>query len=118
MALHDRSAKRETMVVGKMPYQLRLPYYLWTREAVGALIEREYSVKLTPASIGNYLARWGMSPRKPVRRAYERNNEAVTRWLEADYPAFAAKASSSERRSTGRTSADYVALTFAAGALS
>ncbi len=31
----------ETMVLGKMPDQLRLPFYLWTREAVGDLIARE-----------------------------------------------------------------------------
>ena len=92
-ALGVRQMKRiETMVVGKMPDQLRLPFYLWTREAVGALIEREYGVKLTPASIGNYLKRWGMSPQKPVRRAYERNAEAISRWLETDYPAIAATA--------------------------
>ena len=62
----------ETMVVGKMPDQLRLPFYLWTREASAALIEREYGVKLTPASIGNYLKRWGTSPQKPLHRAYDR----------------------------------------------
>ena len=82
----------ETMVLGKMPDQLRLPFYLWTREAVGDLIAREYGVSLCPASIGNYLKRWGMSPQKPVRRAYERNDEAIDRWLETDYPAIAAKA--------------------------
>ena len=92
-ALGVRQMKRiETMVLGKMPDQLRLPLYLWTREAVGALIEREYGLKLTPASIGNYLKRWGMSPQQPVRRAYERNDEAITRWLETDYPAIAANA--------------------------
>ena len=92
-ALGPRQMKRiETLVVGKMPDQLRLPFYLWTREAVGALIEREYGLTLTPASIGNYLKRWGMSPQKPVRRAYERNDEAITRWLETDYPAIAANA--------------------------
>jgi len=92
-ALGVRQMKRiETMVVGRMPDQLRLPFYLWTREAVAALIEREYGLKLTPASIGNYLKRWGMSPQKPVRRAYERNDEAITRWLETDYPAIAANA--------------------------
>ena len=92
-ALGVRQMKRiETMVLGKMPDQLRLPFYLWTREAVGDLIAREYGVSLCPASIGNYLKRWGMSPQKPVRRAYERNDEAIDRWLETDYPAIAAKA--------------------------
>ena len=92
-ALNVRQMRRiEGMVRGKMPDQLRLSFYLWTREAVGALIKREYGVVLSPASIGNYLKRWGMSPQKPVRRAYERNDEAIARWLETDYPAIAALA--------------------------
>ena len=92
-ALGARQMKRiETMVIGKMPDQMRLPFYLWTREAVGALIEREYGLKLSPASVGNYLKRWGMSPQKPVRRAYERSDEAIARWLDTDYPLIAANA--------------------------
>jgi transposase len=92
-ALNVRQMKRiEGMVLGKMPDQLRLPLYLWTREAVGALIEREYGVALSAASIGNYLKRWGMSPQKPVRRAYERNDAAIKSWLETDYPAIAVDA--------------------------
>ena len=92
-ALNVRQMKRiETMVIGKMPDQLRLPFYLWTREAVGALIEREYGIGLSATSIGNYLERWGMSPQKPVRRAYERNDEKIANWLQTDYPAIAADA--------------------------
>lgn len=85
-------ARIKTIVIGKMPDQLRLPFYLWTREAVGALIEREYGVVLSAASIGNYLERWGMTAQKPVRRAYERNDEAIANWLQTDYPAIAADA--------------------------
>ena len=92
-ALNARRMKRiESIVLGKMPDQLRLPFYLWTRGAVGALIEREYGIALSAASIGNYLKRWGMSPQKPVRRAYERDDAAIQRWLETDYPAIAADA--------------------------
>ena len=92
-ALNARRMKRiESIVLGKMPDQLRLPFYLWTREAVGALIEREYGIALSAASIGNYLKRWGMSPQKLVRRAYERDDTAIQRWLETDYPAIAADA--------------------------
>ncbi|MDA3625667.1 winged helix-turn-helix domain-containing protein [Saccharopolyspora sp. WRP15-2] len=40
--------------------------------------------------IGNYLRSWGLSPQKPIRRAYEQDLEAVHRWLEEDYPAIAA----------------------------
>ena len=91
--LSPKQGKRiRALVIGKMPDQLILPFYLWTREAVGQLIERETGIKLSLASIGNWLARWGMSAQKPVRRAYERNDQKIAAWLAADYPAIHAKA--------------------------
>lgn len=57
-----------------------------------AQMKREYGIALSAASIGNYLKRWGMSPQKPVRRAYERDDTAIQCWLETDYPAIAADA--------------------------
>ena len=33
-----------------------------------------------------------MSPQKPVRRAYERQDAAITRWLTQEYPALARQA--------------------------
>lgn len=80
------------MVIGRMPDQLKLPFYLWTRDGVVALIEREYGVKVSATTAGRYLKAWGLTPQKPVRRAYERNDRAIQQWLKADYPALAKKA--------------------------
>ena len=30
--------------------------------------------------------RWGYTPQKPLRRAYEQNPKAVQKWLEEEYP--------------------------------
>ncbi|MEM5353733.1 MULTISPECIES: helix-turn-helix domain-containing protein [Paraburkholderia] len=57
----------------RMPDQLMLPFYLWTRELVAQLIEREYGIKVSAWTVGRYLKAWGMSPRnrhgKPMREA-------------------------------------------------
>ena len=71
-----------------MPDQLKLPFYLWTREAVARLIERKYGITVSQTTVGRYLKAWGMSAQKPVRRAYERNDVAIARWLDEDYPAI------------------------------
>jgi hypothetical protein len=42
--------------------------------------------------MGTYLARWGFTAQKPLRRAYEQDPAAVRRWLRRDYPAIAARA--------------------------
>ena len=70
------------------PDQLRLPFALWTREAVGAVAQQRFDVTLSLSTIGRYLRDWGMTPQKPVRRAYERDEGAVKAWLKDEYPAI------------------------------
>jgi transposase len=91
--LSTRQCERiRKLVVGKMPDQLKLPFYLWTRQAVGELVRREYGVKLSPSSIGNYLKRWGLTPQRPVRQAYERDDARIADWLHTRYPEIAKQA--------------------------
>jgi len=63
-----------------------MPFALWTREAVRQLIERKFGLKLSVWTVGRYLRRWGFTPQKPLKRAYEQNPEEVKRWLEEEYP--------------------------------
>lgn len=80
------------LVVGKCPDQLRLPFYLWTREAVRELLEERHGVRLALSTVGAYLKNWGFTPQKPARRAFEQNPAEVQRWLREEYPAVAARA--------------------------
>lgn len=43
-------------------------------------------------TVGEYLKRWGFTPQKPLKRAYEQNPKAVQRWLDEDYPSFQSRA--------------------------
>jgi transposase len=81
-----------SLIVGKLPDQLKLPFYLWTRAAVASLMAREYGLPVSLTTVGRYLRAWGMSPQKPVRRAYERNDAAIAKWLSEEYPAIARQA--------------------------
>ncbi len=76
----------------KCPEQLKLPFALWTRQAVGQLINRLFSIDMPIRTVGEYLKRWGYTPQKPLRRAYEQNPKAVQKWLDEEYPAIEAKA--------------------------
>lgn len=75
-------------IVGGCPDQLSLPFALWTREAVQALLSRKFDLEVSVWTVGRYLRAWGLTPQKPVRRAYEQNPVAVRRWLEEEYPAI------------------------------
>jgi hypothetical protein len=69
-----------------------LPFALWSRAAVRELIRQRFGVRLAIRTMGTYLARWGFTAQKPLRRAYEQDPAAVRRWLRRDYPAIAARA--------------------------
>lgn len=83
-----QAASLVRIITAGCPDQLRLPFALWTREAVGALAEQRFDVTLSLSTIGRYLRDWGMTPQKPVRRAYERDEGAVRAWLKEEYPAL------------------------------
>jgi transposase len=80
------------MITDKCPDQLKLPFALWTREAVSNLIEQKWGIQLSVRSVGNYLKRWGFTAQKPLRRAYERQDQAVKDWLETRYPEISKRA--------------------------
>jgi len=63
------------------PDQLQLPFALWTRVAIRELIRVRFGVRLSIRGVGKYLSRWGHTPQKSARRAYERDEEAVQAWL-------------------------------------
>ena len=82
---------RELICCGT-PDAYGLPFALWSRAAVAALIEQRCSVRLAVRTMGTYLARWRFTAQKPLRRAYEQRPEQVRHWLETEYPAIEAKA--------------------------
>jgi len=78
----------QLMIVDKMPDQLKLDYALWTRKAVKELVEREFKVILAINTMGDYLRKWGFTPQKPKKMAYEQCPKKVQKWLDEEYPAI------------------------------
>jgi len=89
----DQEKAIQKMIIDKMPEQLKLSFALWTRKAVKELVEREFGVVLAINTMGDYLRKWGFTPQKPKKRAYEQNPKAVTKWLEEEYPSIQKQAS-------------------------
>ena len=87
-----QAAQIAKTITDRCPDQLKLPFYLWTREAVAELIERRFGIRLSLSTVGRYLIRWGFTPQKPLRKAFEQNPQEVRRWLEEDYPAIRLRA--------------------------
>jgi transposase len=81
-----QAAQIAKAVIDHHPEQLKLPFYLWTREAVALLMKRRFGIKLSFWTVGRYLKRWGFTPQKPARRAWEQNPDQVRQWLQKEYP--------------------------------
>jgi transposase len=80
------------LVVGNDPRQLRFAFALWTRAMVRELIRREFHVSLSEVSVGRLLRKLGLSPQRPLYRAYQQNPEAVAAWKAEEYPKIRAEA--------------------------
>ena len=88
----DQQAKVRIIICDATPDQLKMPFALWTREAIQTLIWDLFKIKMERRQVGRYLKRWGFTPQRPVKRAYERNDTAVRKWMDEEYPAIAKKA--------------------------
>ena len=77
---------------GKDPRQYGLDFGLWTRAVVADLIKRKFGIVLGLTAIGTLLARLGLTPQKPLQRAYQRDPQAIETWKRETFPAIARQA--------------------------
>lgn len=77
---------------GKDPRQYGFDFGLWTRLIVAELIADRFGITLSLASVGKLLADLGLTPQKPLMRAYERDPAAIAAWKRDTYPSIVAAA--------------------------
>ncbi|WP_373828823.1 IS630 family transposase [Bacteroides heparinolyticus] len=82
----------QKMITDTMPDQLKLNFALWTRKAVKELVDRELQITIAETTMGDYLRKWGFTPQKPKKQAYEQCPKAVQKWLNEDYPSIKERA--------------------------
>ena len=82
----------QSWIRDKMPDQMRLPFALWTAQAVRELIHKKLGKTLGLSTMQLYLKRWGFSSQKPLTRATQRDPQKIEAWLKQDYPSIAARA--------------------------
>jgi transposase len=74
------------LIRDKSPEQMKFPFALWTRKAIRDLIVRLFDVKIPIRTMGEYLKRWGYTPQRPLKRAYEQRPKEIQEWLNTRYP--------------------------------
>lgn len=88
----DQEREIQKLIIDKCPEQLKLPFALWSRKAVKELIMDRFGITMPIRTVGEYLKRWGFTPQKPLKRAYEQRPEHVQQWLEKEYPVIKQRA--------------------------
>lgn len=73
---------------------------LWTCPRVAELIKRRFGVDYHVDHVGRVLHELGWSPQKPARRAVERDEQAIRRWVREDWPRVKKTPSAAARRSS------------------
>jgi transposase len=89
-----QKAKVRRWINGRDPRQYGFDFGLWSRKIVADLVEREFGIKLGLTAVGRMLHELGITPQKPLRRAYERDPVAIARWTAEDFPKLKARARS------------------------
>ncbi len=62
----DQEKDIQRLLVDKTPDQLKLPFALWTRNAVRLLMKHCFKFEIPIRTVGEYLKRWGFTPQKPA----------------------------------------------------
>ena len=81
-------------IIDQTPDQLKLSFALWSGPAVKQLIKQYFLIDMPIRTVRFYLSRWGFTPQRPVKRAYEQQPAQVKNWLDKTYPSIQARAKS------------------------
>ncbi len=84
----DQEEQIKKKIIDKTPDQYKLPFALWTNDAIKRLIAQEFDIEMKQRSVCTYLHRWGFTPQRPIKLAYEQQPKAVQQWLDEKYPAI------------------------------
>ncbi|MCZ7638622.1 MAG: IS630 family transposase [Verrucomicrobia bacterium] len=85
--LNEKQRQRvKRWILGKDPRQYGFEFGLWTRRIVQTLIQEKMGIELGLTAVGRLLASLEITPQKPLRRAYERDPQAVDVWMKETYP--------------------------------
>ena len=80
------------MIVGGDPRRFSFGVALWTRKLIADLIHQTFGARLSLPTVGRILKKLGMSPRRPLYRAYQQDPAKVRVWKRETYPRIRAAA--------------------------
>jgi len=92
----EQEKEIQQILVDKTPEQLRFKECMWNRKNIAELIQQKNGITMPESTLGVYLARWGFSVQRPVKRAYKQDEAQVKNWVESEFPGITERARAEE----------------------
>jgi len=84
--LDEKAKKKLERKLLKGAKEAGFPTDLWTCPRVAKLILADFGIRYHVDHIGRLLRSMGWSPQRPQRRAIERNEKEIQRWVKEEWP--------------------------------
>lgn len=81
----------QRLIMTNTPDALGLPYTMWDRKAIRALLKAKFDIALSLSAIGDLLKKMGFSPQRPTYAAIQRDDKKIQSWLNEEYPSIKKK---------------------------
>ena len=88
----EQEREIQRIIVDKTPEQMRFKECMWTRNNIRQLIREKYGIDIKLSTLGYYLARWGFTVQRPVKRAYKQDEKKIDAWLNSEFPGITERA--------------------------
>ena len=88
----EQEREIQNIIVDKTPEQMRFKECMWTRNNIRQMIWEKYSIDIKLSTLGYYLARWGFTVQRPVKRAYKQDEKKIDVWLNSEFPGITERA--------------------------
>jgi transposase len=103
--LSETQLRQVDQALRKGPRAHGFPTDLWTLDRVAQVIETETGVRYHPGHVWKLLRdKLGWSRQRPARRAVERDDDAIARWVTKDWPRIKRGPADAEPGSSSKTS--------------
>jgi transposase len=90
--LDDAQKEELKKLVTKSPKEFGFEAELWTSPMVAILIKDQFGVSYHEGNVRKILRSLGLSSQKPIKRATQRDEEEIARWVKEEWPWIKKKA--------------------------
>ena len=84
----EQREKLSRIILTKDPTAYGFYKTLWLRDIIASVIKAEFNVTMHPATVSKMLRKMGLTPQRPVRKAWQQSEKKVREYLDIRYSAL------------------------------